>query len=151
MYYDEILNLSYEQTINLTDFVKILKQLQSSIVHNDVDEIELIIEQQEKVLHRIKNCEDKRSEAVKAALKHYEIEADKSEALDKLADVLMSIDPEVYTEFNEVRASLLEKVREVLLLNQQNEIVISNSRKFIRDLIKSVLGSKKENFFDRKI
>lgn len=151
MYYDEIINLSYEQTINLTDFVKILKQLQSSIVKNDVDEIELTIEKEEKVLHKIKHCEEKRADAVKAALNHYQIEADKNEALDKLADVLLAIDPEVYTEYNEVRASLLEKVKEVLLLNQQNEIIISNSRKFIRDLIKSVLGSKKENFFDRKI
>lgn len=151
MYYDEILKLSYEQIINLTDFVKILKQLQTSIVHNDVDEIELAIEQEERILHRIKNCEEQRVEAVNTALKHYEIESDKNVALDKLADVLMAIDPEVYTEFNELRAALLEKVKEVLLLNQQNEIIISNSRKFIRDLIKSILGSKKENFFDRKI
>jgi len=151
MYYDNIINLSYEQTINLTDFVLTLKQLQSSIINNDVDEIELTIEKEEKSLHKIKHCEEKRVEAVKAALRHYEIETDKNEALDKLADVLLAIDPEVYTEFNEVRASLLEKVKEVLLLNQQNEIIISNSRKFIRDLIKSVLGSKKENFFDRKI
>lgn len=151
MYYDEILKLSYEQIINLTDFVKILKQLQTSIVHNDVDEIELAIENEERILHRIKNCEEQRVEAVNTALKHYEIESDKNEALDKLADVLMAIDPEVYTEFNELRAALLEKVKEVLLLNQQNEIIISNSRKFIRDLIKSILGSKKENFFDRKI
>jgi hypothetical protein len=151
MYYDEILKLSYEQIINLTDFVKVLKHLQSSIVKNDVDEIELAVEQEEKVLHRLKNCEDKRAEAVNAALNHYNIEVDKSEALDKLADVLMAIDPEVYSEFNQIRVALLEKVKEVLLLNQQNEIIISNSRKFIRDLIKSVLGSKKENFFDRKI
>ena len=151
MYYDEILKLSYEQIINLTDFIKVLKQLQSSIVKNDVDEIELSIEQEEKVLHRLKNCEDKRADAVNAALNHYSIEVDKSEALDKLADVLMAIDPQVYSEFNQIRAALLEKVKEVLLLNQQNEIIISNSRKFIRDLIKGVLGSKKENFFDRKI
>lgn len=151
MYYDEILKLSFEQVINLTDFIKILKQLQTSIVHNDVDEIELAVESQERILHRIKNCEEQRVEAVNTALIHYGIETERSEALDKLADILLAIDPEIYTEFNELRAALLEKVKEVLLLNQQNEIIISNSRKFIRDLIKSVLGSKKENFFDRKI
>jgi len=151
MYYDEILKLSFEQVINLTDFIKILKQLQTSIVHNDVDEIELAVENQERILHRIKNCEEQRVEAVNTALIHYGIETERSEALDKLADILLAIDPEIYTEFNELRAALLEKVKEVLLLNQQNEIIISNSRKFIRDLIKSVLGSKKENFFDRKI
>jgi hypothetical protein len=71
--------------------------------------------------------------------------------MDKLADVLLAIDPEVYNEFNQVRTILLEKVKEVLLLNSQNEIIINNSRKFIRDLIKNVFGSKKENIFDRKI
>lgn len=58
----------------------------------------------------------------------------------------MAIDPEVYEEFNQVRAILLERVKEVLLLNSQNEIIISNSRKFIRDLIKNILGTKKKIF-----
>lgn len=78
------------------------------------------------------------------ALKHYCIEADKSEGMDKLADVLLAIDPEVAEEFNQVRAILLEKVKEVLLLNSQNEIIISNSRQFIRDLIKNILGTKRK-------
>lgn len=150
MYYDEILKLTYEQITYLSDFINTLKKLQRSIVNSELDDIEFAIEQEEKILHRIKNCEDKRAEAVNIALKHYQIEADKNEALDKLADVLLAIDPEVYEEFNQVRAILLERVKEVLLLNSQNEIIISNSRKFIRDLIKNILGTKKENFFDRK-
>lgn len=151
MYYDEILKLTYEQIAYLSDFINTLKLLQRSIVNSELDQIEIAIEQEEKFLHRIKDCEEKRSEAVAMALKHYQLEVDKNEALDKLADVLLAIDPEVYEEFNQVRAILLEKVKEVLLLNSQNEIIISNSRQFIRDLIKNILGTKKENFFDRKI
>ncbi|HMN22883.1 MAG: flagellar export chaperone FlgN [Ignavibacteriaceae bacterium] len=151
MYYDEILKLTYEQITYLSDFINTLKLLQRSIVNSELDEIEIAIEQEEKILHRIKNCEERRSEAVTMALKNYKIEVEKSEALDKLADVLLSIDPELSEEFNQVRTILLEKVKEVLLLNSQNEIIISNSRQFIRDLIKNILGTKKENFFDRKI
>ena len=151
MCYNEILKLSYEQILNLTDFVNTLKHLQSSIVKNELEEIEVAVEREEKDLHRIKNCEDKRVEAIKSALHNYKIEADNTEAMDKLANVILEIDPEVYNEFNQVRTILLEKVKEVLLLNSQNEIIISNSRKFIRDLIKNVFGSKKENIFDRKI
>jgi hypothetical protein len=150
MYYDEILKLTYEQITYLSDFINTLKKLQRSIVNSDLDDIEIAIEQEEKILHRIKNCEEKRADAVNIALKHYQIEVDNNEALDKLADVLLALDPEIYEEFNQVRAILLEKVKEVLLLNSQNEIIISNSRKFIRDLIKNILGTKKENFFDRK-
>ncbi len=151
MYYDEILKLTYEQITYLSDFINTLKMLQRSIVNSELDEIEISIDQEEKLLHRIKDCEERRSEAVAMALKHYQIQVDRNEALDKLADVVLAIDPEVYEEFNQVRAILLEKVKEVLLLNSQNEIIISNSRQFIRDLIKNVLGTKKENFFDRKI
>lgn len=151
MYYDQILNLSIEQIDNLKNFLVILKDLQKAIVQNDLEKIEITIEQEEKALSRIKLCENNRIEAIKLALDHYEIEADKTEALDKLADVILAIDPDVYKEFNIVRTELLEKVKEVLLINQQNEIIVNNSRKFIRDLIKSVLGTKKESFLDRKI
>ena len=151
MYYDKILELNYEQTSNLTAFVNILRYLQSSIIKNDLEGIESAVDQQEKVLHRIKNCEENRTEAIKVSLNHYEIESDKSESLGVLADLLLALNPEVYNEFNQSRTILLEKVKEVLLINQQNEIIISNSRKFIRDLIKNILGSNKENFFDRKV
>jgi hypothetical protein len=151
MYYDEIIQLTYEQITYLSDFIITLKNLQRSIVNNDINEIENSVDQEEKSLHRIKNCEDKRAEAVRKALNNYKIEVDNTEALDKLADVLLAIDPEVSEEFNQVRTILLEKVKEILLLNSQNEIIISNSRQFIRDLIKNILGTKKENFFDRKV
>lgn len=151
MYYDEIINLTYEQITNLSDFVNTLKHLQTSIIKNDIDEIEIAVEKEEKVLHRIRNCEEKRSEAVRVALHHYKIAVDGTNALDDLAYIILENDPEVCDEFNQTRTILLENVKEVLLLNSQNEIIINSSRVFIRDLIKNVLGSKKDNFFDRKI
>jgi hypothetical protein len=151
MYYDEIINLTYEQITNLSDFINTLKFLQKSIVQNDVDEIEIALDQQEKAINRVKICEEKRSDALKTALQHYKIEIDDTSAMDKLADILLAIDPEVNTEFNQIRTILLEKVNEVLLINSQNEIIINSSRIFIRDLIKNILGSKKDNFFDKKV
>lgn len=151
MYYDQILKINDEQIKNLDNFLSILKNLQEAIVHNDIEKIELTIEQEEKVLNRIKLCEETRFDALKTLFNHYGIEAQKTEALDELGRVILQSDPESYQKFNQMRANLLEKVNEVLLINQQNEIIVNNSRQFIRDLIKSVLGSRKENFFDRKI
>ncbi|MDD5607319.1 MAG: flagellar export chaperone FlgN [Ignavibacterium sp.] len=151
MYYDQILKLNDEQIKNLDNFLSILKNLQEAIVHNDIEKIELTIEQEEKVLNRIKLCEETRFDALKTLFNQYGIEAEKTEALDELGRVILKSNPESYRKFNQMRANLLEKVNEVLLINQQNEIIVNNSRQFIRDLIKSVLGSRKENFFDRKI
>ena len=151
MHYDQILKLNDEQIKNLDNFLSILKNLQEAIVHNDIEKIELTIEQEEKVLNRIKLCEKTRFDALKTLFNQYGIEAEKTEALDELGKVILKSNPEAYRKFNQMRANLLEKVNEVLLINQQNEIIVNNSRQFIRDLIKSVLGSRKENFFDRKI
>ncbi|MEB2354275.1 MAG: flagellar export chaperone FlgN [Ignavibacteriales bacterium] len=151
MHYDQILKLNDEQIKNLDNFLSILKNLQEAIVHNDIEKIELTIEQEEKVLNRIKLCEETRFDALKTLFNQYGIEAEKTEALDELGRVILKSNPEAYRKFNQMRANLLEKVNEVLLINQQNEIIVNNSRQFIRDLIKSVLGSRKENFFDRKI
>lgn len=151
MYYDQILKLNDEQIKNLDNFLSILKNLQEAIVHNDIEKIELTIEQEEKVLNRIKLCEETRFDALKTLFNQYGIEAEKTEALDELGRVILKSNPEAYRKFNQMRANLVEKVNEVLLINQQNEIIVNNSRQFIRDLIKSVLGSRKENFFDRKI
>ncbi|MBL1153672.1 MAG: hypothetical protein D8M51_01955 [Ignavibacteriae bacterium] len=151
MHYDQILKLNDEQIKNLDNFLSILKNLQEAIVHNDIEKIELTIEQEEKVLNRIKLCEETRFDVLKTLFNHYGIEAEKTEALDELGRVILKSNPESYRKFNQMRANLLEKVNEVLLINQQNEIIVNNSRQFIRDLIKSVLGSRKENFFDRKI
>lgn len=151
MHYDQILKLNDEQIKNLDNFLSILKNLQEAIVHNDIEKIELTIEQEEKVLNRIKLCEETRFDALKTLFNQYGIEAEKTEALDELGRVILKSNPEAYRKFNQMRANLVEKVNEVLLINQQNEIIVNNSRQFIRDLIKSVLGSRKENFFDRKI
>jgi len=151
MYNDQILKLNNEQIENLDNLLSVLKNLQTAIVQNDLEKIESTIEQEEKVLNRIKLCEEKRFDTLKTLLNHYGIKAEKTEALDELAKVILTSDPEAYQEFSQMRSNLLEKVKEVLLINQQNEIIINNSRKFIRDLMKSVLGSRKENFFDRKI
>lgn len=151
MYYDEILELTYEQIANLSDFSVTLKNLQSSIVKSEIENIQSSIEQEEKLLNRIKNCEEKRAASVKSALNHYELDTENVEAMDRIADILKEIDPETFNEFNQARTLLLEKVKEVLLLNTQNEMIINNSRAFIRDLIKNILGSRKENFFDRKV
>ncbi|KAB2849175.1 MAG: hypothetical protein F9K42_07765, partial [Ignavibacterium sp.] len=87
MYYDQILKLNDEQIKNLDNFLSILKNLQEAIVHNDIEKIELTIEQEEKVLNRIKLCEETRFDALKTLFNQYGIEAEKTEALDELGRV----------------------------------------------------------------
>ncbi len=96
MYNDQILKLNNEQIENLDNLLSVLKNLQTAIVQNDLEKIESTIEQEEKVLNRIKLCEEKRFDTLKTLLNHYGIKAEKTEALDELAKVILTSDPEAY-------------------------------------------------------
>ena len=151
MYYEEIIELNKEQSEILGELSDAIKIFQQSIINGEVEKIEQAVNQKEKIINRLKFCEVKRAEAIQSTLKQFNLKHDKQGAMDDLAGVIYKNNPQLGEELNESRSVLFDKVKEVLLLNSQNEILINNSRLFIRDLIKNVLGTQKENFFDKKV
>ena len=151
MNYYEILDLTEQQTANLVELNRVLHRFQKSLVDNDILEFESTIDEQEKILNRIRNSETKRVKAIKNLLVQNNIPVDSEKALDKLAELIAAIDVEAYQQIMEAREKMYKNVQEIILLNMQNEHLITNSRIFIRDLIKNLLGTKKQSFFDKKV
>jgi hypothetical protein len=151
MNYYEVLNLTEQQTANMIELNRNLHRFQKSLIDNDILEFELTIDEQEKILNRVRNGETKRINAIKELLIQNNIPVDSESALDKLAELIADLDDEAYQQIMIAREKLFKNVRDVVLLNIQNEQLITNSRIFIRDLIKNLLGTKKQSFFDKKI
>ncbi len=151
MNYYEMLNLTEQQSANLIELNRILHRFQKSLIDNDILEFESTIDEQEKILNRIRNGETKRINAIKELLIQYNIPVDSERALDKLAELIAGLDNEVYQQIMFAREDLSKNIQEVVLLNIQNEHLITNSRIFIRDLIKNLLGTRKQSFFDKKV
>jgi hypothetical protein len=151
MNYYELLDLTEQQTSNLIELNNVLHRFQKSLVDNDILEFESTVDEQEKILNRIRNSETKRVKAIKNLLIQSNIPVDSEKALDKLAELIAAIDIDAYQQIMDAREKMFKNVQEIVLLNIQNEHLITNSRIFIRDLIKNILGTKKQSFFDKKV
>lgn len=151
MQVDNLRQLMKDQSANLTELVINLKKIQKYIVTNDIENLQEQIEREEKILHHTKQKEEERTKAIKELLKQENLVCELEDAMDLISDKLSESDPEIYEEFLMQRKELTENVGQVMYLNSQNSILINNSRNFIKDLIRNLLGSKKENFFDKKV
>ena len=151
MNYYELLDLTEQQTSNLIELNNVLHRFQKSLVDNDILEFESTVDEQEKIINRIRNSETKRVKAIKNLLIQSNIPVDSEKALDKLAELIAAIDIDAYQQIMDAREKMFKNVQEIVLLNIQNEHLITNSRIFIRDLIKNILGTKKQSFFDKKV
>lgn len=151
MFSEDVLNIYNEQITNLSHLANLLRDFQISIKNNDINKLEPLVEKKEKSLFQISNCEQRRAEAIENALKHFQVDDTDEKSIDLFSLAVGYNNPELKRDFDESRINLSQKVKEVLLLNAQNEIIVNNARIFIKDFIKNILGSKKENFLDRKI
>ena len=68
MNYYELLDLTEQQTSNLIELNNVLHRFQKSLVDNDILEFESTVDEQEKILNRIRNSETKRVNAIKNLL-----------------------------------------------------------------------------------
>jgi len=150
MQVDNLIQLIKDQANNLDELIINLKMIQQYIVANDLENLQDQIEREEKILHHIKQKEEERTNEVKELIKQENLDCSIEDAMDKISEILNDVDAVLCDEFLLWRKELTENVGQVMYLNSQNSILINNSRKFIRDLIKNLLGSKKDNFFDRK-
>jgi FlgN protein len=151
MNYYEVLNLTEQQTANMIELNRIMHRFQKALIDSDILEFESTIDEQEKILNRIRNSETRRINSIKELLIQNNIPVDSESALDKLAELIADLDEEAYQQIMIAREKLFKNVRNVVLLNIQNEQLITNSRIFIRDLIKNLLGTRKQSFFDKKV
>jgi prophage DNA circulation protein len=151
MNYYEIASLTELQVANVIELNRVLHKFQRSLVNNDILEFESAVDEQEKILTKIRNSETKRFSVLKELLNENNIPVDSEAAVDKLAELIAETDEEAFKKFNDARENLLSSVHNVVLLNMQNEVLINNSRLFIRDLVRNLLGTKKDSFFDRKV
>ena len=151
MQVDNLIQLIKDQANNLDELIINLKMIQQYIVANDLENLQDQIEREEKILHHIKQKEEERTNEVKELIKQENLDCSIEDSMDKISEILNDVDAALCDEFLLWRKELTENVGQVMYLNSQNSILINNSRKFIRDLIKNLLGSKKDNFFDRKI
>lgn len=151
MQLNNLIRIMEEQSELLNELIENLKTIQQSIVASELNDFQVQLEREEKILRHIKLKEEERVNEIKTILTNLSSHCSLEDAMDFISDLLKNHDAEQYNLLLEKRKQLTENVGQVMYLNTQNSILINSSRKFIRDLMKNLLGSRKENFLDRKV
>jgi flagellar biosynthesis/type III secretory pathway chaperone len=146
----KLFELLVNQLHNLHSLKEVMIEQQKAIVKNVISEVEKAVEEEERILNRIRNNErDRINEIVSLAGKEG-ISLETPSVNEFLKIMKTNNDPNYETIFK-VRNQIILLAYEINNLNQQNSYLIEHSRKFIKDTITALYGANQHKIFDRKI
>lgn len=146
---DLLLTTMTEQSDNLERLLNVLTKMQTAIIQNNIDDFELSVESEDKLLKEIKKKEQTRTEQLKTILNVNDLPVQGLN--EKVIEVVSKQDKTKVPVFKKLRENLILKVSQVELMNVQTNYLINHSRRFIKDLITGLLGNSKRNILDRKV
>lgn len=146
---DLLLTTMTEQSDNLERLLNVLTKMQTAIIQNNIDDFELTVESEDKLLKEIKKKEQTRTEQLKTVLNVTDLPVQGLN--EKVIEVVSKQDKKKVPVFKKLRENLILKVSQVELMNVQTNYLINHSRRFIKDLITGLLGNSNRNILDRKV
>lgn len=148
MIYNKIIDLMNAQKTKLEELLESLKLMQQSIVSQQYDNFQQTIDTHQKILADVRNIEKDRTKLIKSVL------GSQNYSKDNLPDLIFNAlkihDNKEKQNYLTLRNEIAELIKEVTKYNFQNMYLIEHSRKFIKDLIVSLYGSKNQRLLDKK-
>lgn len=149
MSYTKLIDLMNAQKNKLTELLESLKLMQQSIVNQEYDSYQQTIDMHQKILSDIRNIEKDRTKLIKSLLgvnQNYS----KSNLPDLIFNTLKIRDKKEQESYLNLRNEIAELIKDVTKYNFQNMYLIEHSRKFIKDLVVTLYGSKNQRILDKK-
>jgi len=148
MIYNKIIDLMNAQKTKLEELLESLKLMQQSIVSQQYDNFQQTIDTHQKILADVRNIEKDRTKLIKSVL------GSQNYSKDNLPDLIFNAlkihDNKEKQNYLTLRNEIAELIKEVTKYNFQTMYLIEHSRKFIKDLIVSLYGSKNQRLLDKK-
>ncbi len=149
MSYNKLIDLMNAQKNKLTELLESLKLMQQAIVNQEYDNYQQTIDMHQKILSDIRNIEKDRTKIVKSLLGVNQTYS-KSNLPDLIFNTLNIKDNKEKQSYLNLRTEIAELIKDVTKYNFQNMYLIEHSRKFIKDLIVTLYGSKNQRILDKK-
>ncbi len=150
MIYQKIIELMIAQQTKLDDLLNNMKAMQKALVNQQYKEYELSIDNHQRILADIQNIEKERIKLLNSFLGNVKNFQNKN--IHQLIFEKLEIkNKNEIDRYLEIRDRIAELIKDVSKYNFQNLYLIENSRKFIRDLIITLFGSKNQKLLDRKV
>ncbi len=148
MIFNKIIDLMIAQKTKLEELIESLKLMQQSIVSQQYDNFQQTIDTHQKILADVRNIEKDRTKLIKSVLGSQNYS--KNNLPDLIFNTLKIHDNKEKQNYLTLRNEIAELIKEVTKYNFQNMYLIEHSRKFIKDLIVSLYGSKNQRLLDKK-
>lgn len=148
MNYNKLIDLMTKQKEKLSNLLESLKLMQKSIVSQDYNEYEKTIEMHQKILTDIRNIEKERTRIIISVIGNQSYS--KENLPELIFNTLKIKDKSEKQKYLNLRDEIADLIKEVTKMNFQITYLIDHSRKFIKDLVVNLYGSKNQKILDKK-
>jgi len=148
MIYNKIIDLMIAQKTKLEELLESLKLMQQSIISQQYDNFQQTIDMHQKILADVRNIEKDRTKLIKSVIGSQNYS--KNNLPDLIFTALKIQDTKERQNYLTLRNEIAELIKEVTKYNFENMYLIEHSRKFIKDLIVTLYGSKNQRLLDKK-
>ncbi len=149
MSYNKLLDLMVAQKNKLTELLECLKLMQQSIVNQQYENYQHTIDMHQTILSDIRNIEKDRTKIIKSVLGNNQ-KYSKDNLPDLIFNAFKITDNKEKENYLNLRNEIAELIEDVTRYNFQNMYLIEHSRKFIKNLVVTLYGSKNQRILDKK-
>ncbi len=149
----EMINLFDElkkQQELLQRFMDLISLQQKAIIDGDINSLEETLKKESVYFHEIEVNQKMTIETIKKLAEKYSLTL-KSNRLSDFLDALEDKKEIKLGSFKKLQSSLKKIINNINYVNNQNKMLISQARNFIKEMIGVLVNSNKSSILDRKV
>lgn len=147
---EKLITVLEKQNINLEKLLQSALEKQIALVNCSNNSIKESVSKEEKILLSIQITEENRLKLMEELFNELKIQNTRYKLEILLENIKSKVDDKIYKIIKTLELSIKKTIKEIQKVNQQNLILIQQSRSLISETITAVLNSKNRAIVDRK-
>lgn len=147
---EKLITVLEKQNLNLEKLLQTALEKQIALVNCNNDNIKESVSKEEKILLSIQIAEETRLKLMEELFDEYKIENERYKLEILIENIKSKLDSKIYKIIKTLELSIKKTIKEIQKVNQQNLILIQQSRNLVNETITALLNSKKRAIVDRK-
>ena len=150
MEYSNLSEILNKQEKNLKELLKIVTSKQEALVSNNNENLNDLISKEEKLLLQLQITEERRLEILKSIYEENNIKNERFK-LDVMIEALKNkLKKEFVEDIMNSKNRIKNTIKQVTKINQQNLVLIQQSRELLNNTIQAVINATNRSILDRK-
>jgi hypothetical protein len=147
---EKLLAILEKQETNLNQLLQSVFEKQVALVNNNNEGIKELVSKEEKLLLTIQLNEEMRLKAMEEIFSHYKIQNERYKLSILIANLNGKVHEKIIHNISLMERRIKKIIKEIQKVNQQNMLLIQQSRSLINDTITAVLNLNNRTIVDRK-